>query len=435
VRPIAIRELDPPPSRELVFASPEPGAALLEGWSDDGSWQILLPWPEETRELEAESILSWPMFVRDLEPETPADDPFPAAPFLGGWVGFIGYETAATVEEVQPRSERSPEPAAFFARHSAGILVDPRGRAFLFAEEAGIDDYSRLIGTLAWCDDVSHGEPHHRESVIDSLAGGRFSNAVDLIRESIARGDVYQVNLTRRFSVEGVCDPARLYAAMTGSLPPRSSAFLRGDGWTIVSASPEVLLRHDRRIGVADSRPIKGTIRRHGDDRSEIAELMASEKDASEHLMIVDLVRNDLGKISPPGAVSVSEFRSVRTLEHVHHLESIVRAEQLGDLSTAEILAALSPAGSITGAPKRAAVHMIRELEPVPRGVYCGSIGFIDRRGRAEWSVAIRTAVATEREVRYHAGGGIVWDSSSEAEHAETLAKSAAFLEFFGVGA
>ena len=192
-----------------------------------------------------------------------------------------------------------------------------------------------------------------------------------------------------------------------------------------------MLLRFDRNTGIAESRPIKGTVRRG--DATAINALLASEKDASEHLMIVDVVRNDFGKIAPPGAVSVPAFRTVQTLEHVHHLESTVRATGLRDRSLTDVLAALAPAASITGAPKRAAVQMIRDTEPVPRGVYCGAIGFIDFRGHAELSVAIRTAVATEDEVRYHAGGGIVWDSDAAAEDDETRAKSMAFLRFTGV--
>jgi anthranilate/para-aminobenzoate synthase component I len=130
--------------------------------------------------------------------------------------------------------------------------------------------------------------------------------------------------------------------------------------------------------------------------------------------------------------VSVPAFRTVQTLEHVHHLESTVRATGLGGRTLADVLAALSPAASITGAPKRAAVEIIRGVEPVPRGVYCGSIGYLDFRGHAELSVAIRTAVATDDSVRYHAGGGIVWDSDAAAEDDETRAKSAAFLRFAG---
>lgn len=416
------------PSPELVFGSARPGAALLEGWSDEGAWQILLPWPEETRELAPEQTANWVEFIRALEAVEPVDDRWPAAPFLGGWVGFLTYETAATTEDAAPRRELAPEPPAFFALHRAGVLIDPRGNASLFAPGERVDYYSALSGAAYAAVD----RPVVKSAIEDSLSGGAFSRAVEQIRQSIAAGDVYQVNLTRRFSAASGVSPEALYRALSSTPPPRSSAFIRGRDWTIVSASPELLLSHDRRSGVAESRPIKGTVRRHGNDEAEIAALLGSAKDASEHLMIVDLVRNDLGKVAPAGGVTVPHYRTVRTLAHVHHLESTVRAEGLRDVSTAEVLQAISPAGSITGAPKRSAVRIIGELEPVPRGVYCGSIGFIDTRGRTEMSVAIRTAVVTPDGVRYHAGGGIVWDSTPAAEHEECLAKSSAFLAFFG---
>jgi anthranilate/para-aminobenzoate synthase component I len=399
---------------DLVLHADVPGAALLEGWSDDGTWRILLPWPEETRELTWDRAADWKSFVRELSCDAPVlDGP---SPFLGGWVGFLSYEATALARDVAP-----PEPAAFFARHRSGIAIDPRGHSHLFGVRQPQLPLSLVEAKAAAAAAALH-------SSFDTRG---YADAVRRIRDAIRDGDVYQVNLTRSFTLPQRCDPAALYRALTAPHPPRSSAFLRGNGWSIASASPEVLLRFDRNTGVAESRPIKGTVRR-GDEHA-IATLLASEKDASEHLMIVDVVRNDFGTIAPPGAVSVPEFRAVRTLEHVHHLESTVRATGLHGVDLADVLAALSPAASITGAPKRAAVRMIRDLEPVPRGVYCGSIGYIDARGHAELSVAIRTAVATDDAVRYHAGGGIVWDSDAAAEDDETRAKSAAFLRFAGV--
>jgi anthranilate/para-aminobenzoate synthase component I len=149
--------------------------------------------------------------------------------------------------------------------------------------------------------------------------------------------------------------------------------------------------------------------------------------------MIVDLVRNDLGKVAPPGNVRVAEYKSVKSLTHVLHLESIVEARGLGSDVLYPLIRALFPAGSITGAPKRAAVHAIREIEPCARGVYAGAIGYVDRRGGAELSVAIRTAVIGDGVCRYHAGGGIVWDSDPGAEDRESFAKSIGFLRTFGL--
>jgi para-aminobenzoate synthetase component 1 len=387
---------------DLVFDGP-PGAALLEGWSDAAPWRILLPWPEETRTLPWDRACEWKAFLDGLTLEASAVEH--DAPFVSGWVGFISYEAMACEEAAVPRANRPAEPAAFFALHRRALYLD---------------------------DSIDYVPAHAAPGVVrDSFENGAYGRAVDRIRGAIRDGDVYQVNLTRSFTVTGRRNPGELYRALTAPHPPRSSAFIRGDGWSIASASPEVLLRFDRNTGVAESRPIKGTMRRG--DASAVDALLTSEKDASEHLMIVDVVRNDFGKIAPPGAVSVPAFRTVQTLEHVHHLESTVRATGLQDRSLTDVLAALSPAASITGAPKRAAVQMIRDAEPVPRGVYCGAIGFIDFRGHAELSVAIRTAVATDDEVRYHAGGGIVWDSDAAAEDDETRAKSMAFLKFAGV--
>lgn len=387
----------------MVFDLEKVGAALLEGWSDDGAWRVLLPWPEEVRELAWSDAQEWKRELDALEASVPVRDvPF----FEDCWVGFITYEAMATEEAVQSRELHPPEPAMFFARHRKAVIIDPNGEVFL---------------------------THDGSSEIhDSLGGGAYARAVERIRDAIRDGDVYQVNLTRALSTRRRGDAQELYRALTGSMPPRMSALIRGPRCVIASASPEVLLKLDRMNGVAETRPIKGTIRREGDDAREIATLLGSGKDAAEHLMIVDVSRNDLGKIAPPGHVRVTDYRRVRTLEYVHHLESTIEATGLRDRRLSEILGALSPAASITGAPKRAAVQLIRDIEPVPRGVYCGSIGFIGPRS-VEMSVAIRTAVLTEDQMRYHAGGGIVWDSRAEDEDDETRAKSAAFLRYAGV--
>ena len=427
--PVSVRPFTPNvqlDARSLTGALRESGAALLEGWADDDSWTIFLPWPQEIRALEWTDIAGWREVVSGLEWQHQAADPFPAAPFLGGWVGFLSYELGAREEGASLHGELPAEPPLFFARHQAGLLCSSGG-TWIFAPSDSIDEDEVRLRELLSRRSIPAQLPRSPLAIDDSLAGSAYREKVEAIREAIARGDVYQTNLTRRFATAAV-DPAELYHAMTGSDPPRCSAFLRGEGWTIASASPEVFLRFDRRLGVAESRPIKGTVRREGNEEDEILALCSSAKDAAEHLMIVDVVRNDLGKIAPAGRVSVPAFRTVRTLAHVHHLESTVRAEGVGDVTLAEMLAALLPAASITGAPKRAAVGMIRRLEPVARGVYTGAIGFYDSRGRTELSVAIRTAVVTGDSARYHAGGGIVWESDPAAEDDESIAKSAAFL-------
>lgn len=417
--PAVIVRLNSPPDADLALRSERPGAAVLDGWSDAPGWRFVLPWPEEVRELAWADACGWRDALREIEDDVPPEEP--GLPFAGGWVGFVAYEAAACVEDAPPLTAYPPEPPFFFAKHRAGIAVAPDGEAFLFAPDGEERRPEAGVGQPCAEDQAS--------AIEDSLGGGLHREMVERIRAAIRAGDVYQVNLTRALSASMRCDAADLYRALTQPDPPRHSAMIRGNGWSVVSASPETFLHVDRVHGVAESRPIKGTVRRERDDEAEIAELLASAKDAAEHLMIVDVVRNDFGKVAPPGRVSVPEFRAVHTLAQVHHLESTVRAEGLHGVAIADVMAALSPAASITGAPKRAAVRMIRELEPVPRGVYCGSIGIIGAR-TATFSVAIRTAVVSEDTVRYHAGGGIVWDSDAAAEDDECSAKAAAFLRY-----
>jgi anthranilate/para-aminobenzoate synthase component I len=428
--PLAVVPLENRLDRETLLRILESeGAAAFEGWSDGEPWRVYLPWPEELRTLPWGDAREWQSFVAGLMP-SPVIGDRPPSPFATGWIGFVAYEAGALALDTPPRADDPIEPAAWFARHASGIAVAPDGRVLLYAAAAGIDAKRRnLEGRLSRRAEAAQratAPPH------DSMPGDAFPVAVEAIRAMIGAGDVYQVNLTRAYTAHAAIAPSDLYARLTRDEPPRCAALLRGNGWSIASASPEVLLRFDRDAGRAESRPIKGTVRRDGNDEGEIAWLLASAKDDSEHLMIVDLVRNDLGTIAPPGGVSVAVYKSVLTLPYVYHLESTVRAEGLHDRSVADVLGAVFPGGSITGAPKRAAVHAIRELEPVSRGVYTGAIGFIDDRGLAEFSVAIRTAVVTPDSVRYHAGGGIVWDSSPEAEDAESRAKAIPFLQAIG---
>jgi anthranilate/para-aminobenzoate synthase component I len=409
----------------------QPGSAMLEGWSDAGRMTIALPWPEEVRALSWGEIDEVDAFLGPILDVSQPSDVDSALPFVGGWVGFIAYEAGAEGERARRRDELPDEPAAWFARHESGIVAMPDGKTFVFGDAPDVDGIDRDAGHADMQEAFDSSVA--RQELDDSMGEGAYQAAVEEIRERIAWGDVYQVNLTRRFTAKAAIDRVGLYLAMTGDEPPRCSAYLQGDGWTIASASPEVFLRFDGATGRADSRPIKGTLRRTGDDEADRRALLASTKDEAEHLMIVDLVRNDLGKVAPPGAVRVAEYRGVRTLTHLLHLESIVEAVGLHSNDLHALVRALFPGGSITGAPKRAAVHAIREIEPCPRGVYTGAIGFVDRRGRAELSVAIRTAVITDGKCRYHAGGGIVWDSDPEDEDRESLAKSIAFLDALGV--
>jgi para-aminobenzoate synthetase component 1 len=256
--------------------------------------------------------------------------------------------------------------------------------------------------------------------------------AVVAVREAIRRGDVYQVNLVQHLSAE-LAGPAATLAARLGHLtqpsdPPFDDPtwrLLEGDGWAIASASPELFL--SRRGSRVWTRPIKGT-RPEG----ERTELLASAKDAAEHVMIVDLERNDLSRVCVPGSVHWPELMVAEPLAGVEHLVSTVEGRLRPGVGLAELLEALFPGGSVTGAPKIAAVDLIAALEPVGRGASMGALGRVYGNGDLDLALTIRTFAVAERRIHLWVGGGIVWDSDPREEVEESLTKAAPLLEAIG---
>jgi para-aminobenzoate synthetase component 1 len=263
-----------------------------------------------------------------------------------------------------------------------------------------------------------------------SLSPAEWTRGVETIRAGIARGDVYQVNLTRRTRLRASGEPFALAEVLFRENAVPYALTLAEEGWAVVSNSPELFLDADFAGGRAASAPIKGTVARGRtplEDAEAARRLHASAKDAAEHVMIVDLIRNDLGRAAVPGSVAVRPFRALKTFRHLHHLESTVRACLAPGVRPSDLLRASLPGGSITGAPKRAALRFIRESEPCARGAYTGVAGYVRGGGRAVFCVAIRTVILHDGLADYHAGGGIVWDSDAAAEWAETETKSVEF--------
>lgn len=251
--------------------------------------------------------------------------------------------------------------------------------------------------------------------------------AVERVRAAIAAGEVYQVNLVQHLSAPFHGDPAGVATALAqlDPLPPVRGRVLSGDGWAIASASPErFVARSGDRIWTM---PIKGT--RPAGRRGE---LRASEKDAAEHVMIVDLERNDLGRISRPGTVAWPELMTARSMAGVEHLVSTVEGRLRDDVSFAGLLAALFPGGSVTGAPKIAAIDHIAALEPVGRGASMGALGVVQANGDFDLALTIRTFAMARERIHLWVGGGIVWDSEPEAEVEESWVKARPLLRAIG---
>ena len=257
-----------------------------------------------------------------------------------------------------------------------------------------------------------------------SWTPGGYERSIERVREAIARGDVYQVNLVQHLSATFAGDPGAP-AARLAPLRPLHAAPFTGGGWTIVSASPELFLA--RRGARVWTMPIKGTR-----PRGEAAGLRESEKDAAEHVMIVDLERNDLSRVCEAGSVRWPELMATRELAGVEHMVSTVEGRLRDGVGLAEILEATFPGGSVTGAPKIAAVDLIAELEPVGRGASMGALGVVRGNGDLDLALTIRTFAIAEGRIHLWVGGGIVWDSEPAAEVEESWTKARPLLDAIG---
>jgi para-aminobenzoate synthetase component 1 len=258
----------------------------------------------------------------------------------------------------------------------------------------------------------------------ETWSEGAYLGAVEAVRDAIASGDVYQVNLVQHLSAEFTGDPDALGARLA-SLRPREARAFHGDGWSIVSASPELFLaRHGARVWTG---PIKGTRPAGGS-----LELERSSKDAAEHVMIVDLERNDLSRVCVPGTVRWSERMVARELAGVEHLVSTVEGTLRDGVGLAELLAAVFPGGSVTGAPKIAALDLIAALEPVGRGASMGALGRVWGNGDIDLTLTIRTFAIADGRIHLWVGGGIVWDSDPLGEIEESRTKARPLLAAIG---
>jgi para-aminobenzoate synthetase component I len=364
--------------------------------------------------------------------------------FCGGILGFLSYESYAQRFKLVPH-HRSPDfPDAFFMLVDTGLVIDHlQNDAWVFSlglqKDLRSSDRSlaqRRCAELYELLQTAKGIPP-REFQLQSLSSNlnreTYLEKIASIQEAILRGDCYQVNFSQKFSAKGDWDPASLYLRLRSVSPAPQMAFLNLGETQILSASPEVLLETAGTTAV--SYPIKGTRPRCAEpvlDREMAETLLQSEKDAAELLMIVDLVRNDLGKFCDYGSVRVPFLKTLESYSQVHHLVATVEGGMQGPFPIRALLE-LSPGGSITGAPKLKSMEIINQLEEGARGIYTGSIGYAGFNSRSCFNIAIRTAVLRKDVLEYSAGGGIVADSLPEAEYEESLQKTEGFFQALGL--
>jgi len=385
-------------------------------------------------------------FLRTIAPAGAVQRGAPGVPFSGGAIGYLGYGLRRAVERLPP-APRDPlgQPDAWFGLYDRALVFDHREKRVVLVSTglgasgererekraaAGIADMRRAMSGPAG---PGPGREVARRTARLRTSRGAYLTAVARALEYIACGDLYQVNLSHRIECPFDGDPADLFADLARCNPAPFAAYLDAGDFQVVSASPErfVALSGSR----VSSSPIKGTRPRGSTPEEDLRlsrELSESAKDRAENVMIADLVRNDLGRVCETGSVRVERLCALESFATVHHLVSSVSGNLRPDADRMDLLRALFPGGSMTGAPKVRAMEIIDELEGEERGIYSGGIGYLSLDGSMDFNIVIRTLVCASGLAHLRVGGAVVADSRPEQEHRETLDKARALLDALG---
>ena len=439
--------------RALAARAPERYPLLLEsaaaGALSEASVLLAQPraalWLTADGELHAQGVrIEGRGFLEALEnwwraESRPATQLPAALPFSGGWALFLSYELA---QEVEPHLKlpRTPLPWQAFALRTPCALVHElaSGRVLAVAEADAEDALEELEADARAAAAAAEAPDTLRIVGVSEEEAGAYLARVVRAKEYVRAGDVYQANLSRPWDVriragDGLPAAAALYRRLCVANPAPFAALAQWQGVGIVSSSPERLVRViGRRI---DTRPIAGTrprSRRPGDDAREMTELAAHPKERAEHIMLIDLERNDLGRVCEAGSVRVDELMTIESYTHVHHIVSNVSGVLRANVTPVGALRAVFPGGTITGVPKFRCMQIIAELEGAGRGAYTGSLGYLTLDGRLDLNILIRTMTLQGEALQFRAGAGIVADSDPARELEETRAKARGLLAALG---
>lgn len=410
--------------------------------TDAARFDILFAFPGETLRLDSLEVNDLPEsgdflqqldahWQRELHTVAPQNASTDFLPFTGGWFLFLAYELAGQVEpSLKLPVADDGLPVAYAARIPAAVITDhQRQQTYLVAEQGNENLLDALGEDLAQIPDLTLAEPVTVALTEDEPA--RYLRGVERIKNYIVDGDVFQVNLSRAW--QGECGEAvaaaDIYQQLCEQNPaPFAGLAVMGDA-AVISSSPERLVRV--RQGQVEARPIAGTrpraLRAEDDDALQ-NELLAHPKERAEHIMLIDLERNDLGRVCVPGSIEVNELMVLESYTHVHHIVSNVRGRLRVGVTPGQVIRAVFPGGTITGCPKVRCMEIIAELEGEGRGAYTGAMGYLNLDGSLDLNILIRTITLAGRQIRLRAGAGIVADSVAEKELDETRAKARGLL-------
>ena len=362
-------------------------------------------------------------------------------PFTGGWFVYLAYEMAIEIEptlslpETDELASKNSIPFAIARRCPAAIIVDHLENTTTAVAE---NEFVHLLGQIE--KDVAHYSDAPTLTKINCQAINEadedsYFQQVKKIKQYIYDGDIFQANLSRPWMIElgDEVDDVDIFNALSASNPGSFAAFARLGDATLISSSPERLVQC--RNNVVETRPIAGTRPRSSvtDDAATIKELLEHPKEQAEHIMLIDLERNDLGRVCKPGTVKVDELMALESYQHVHHIVSNVQGIIKDQLSPIDVIKAVFPGGTITGCPKVRCMEILTEMEGEQRGAYTGSVGYINRDGSMDLNILIRTMVRAGNKISFRAGGGIVADSDPVRELEETRAKAKGLVNIFNL--
>lgn len=440
----------------LHAAHPQRYPHLLESVAQgtpQARYDILFAFPGNTLRLEANGRLHWPGppmtgdFLSALDQvwhnaaqDFASAEPNASVPFSGGWLLYLGYELAYSIEPgIVPVPRDAHMPVAFATRFPAAIIRDHACRcAYLVCENPAAGDLMPIMqADVLACAHMPEPALVDIHATLQEDPPQWYLQGIQRVLEYIRAGDVFQVNLSRAWDIElaRAYAPVDIYRRLRSTNPaPFAGLLTLAPEQAIISSSPERLV--EVRAGRVRTRPIAGTSPRSIDsnqDRAWSHALLRHPKERAEHVMLVDLERNDIGRVCVPGSVQVSEFMVLESYTHVHHIVSGIEGRLRPGVTPGQVIRAVFPGGTITGCPKVRTMQIIAELEQTERSAYTGSMGYLNHHGDMDLNILIRTLIQNRRQLRARAGGGIVADSDPQRELNETRAKAKGLLAAFTI--
>ena len=397
--------------------------------NDINRYSILFAFPGESIILNSFSDFD---FLNELKNQFKPNNLNFDLPFIGGWFVYLSYEL---IEQIEPSLSyevyRSNLPIAYAVKIPSAIIIDHQlDKTYLIDQDDNEDRINLILS------DIKFTKPIPEKAIEGKLSEEnqeKFTDGVKACLDYIVAGDVFQVNLSRQwqYKLSEKINSTTIYSALKNANPAPFSALIQYENFSIISSSPERLFSVND--GVLQTRPIAGTHPRGKgpEDDTQKENLISHPKEIAEHVMLLDLERNDMGRVCEYGSVFVNEVMTLETYPYVHHIVSNIKGKLRKDVGVSEIVRALFPGGTITGCPKVRCMQIISELEQMPRSAYTGSVGYLSQNGKMDFNILIRSFIHQENTLTFRAGAGIVYDSIPDKELAETKHKAEGLVKVF----